>query len=190
MRSSWIAAVGVTAVSLTLACAEGDTVSPVSNARTAVAPAADIATAAMEAAAQRNFVAVLSSTDAGTDSRGQGIAKFKLSADGTEMTYRLNVANIENLLMAHIHIAAPGSNGPVAVWLYPDGPPPQQIPGRFQGVLASGTITNANLVGPLAGMALSDLVALLEADMGYVNVHTTQHPPGEIRGQITVPRGR
>ncbi len=189
MRSNWTLAIGSVTV-LLLGCADRDAASPASDVSTALAAGADVAGVAMQAAPQRNFVAVLSSTDAGTESRGQGVAKFQLSADGAEMTYRLNVANIENLLMAHIHIAAPGSDGPVAVWLYPDGPPPQQIPGRFQGVLATGSITAANLVGPLAGMALSDLVAMLEADMGYVNVHTTQHPPGEIRGQITIPRGR
>jgi hypothetical protein len=57
-------------------------------------------------------------------------------------------------------------------------------------VLATGAITDADLVGPLAGMTLADLVSMLDHDMGYVNVHTQQHPGGEIRGQITIPQGR
>ena len=92
--------------------------------------------------------------------------------------------------MAHIHLAPAGENGPVTVWLYPDGPPPQLIEGRFNGVLATGTITDDDLVGPLAGMTVADLVQRLENGMGYVNVHTAQNPPGEIRGQITIPPGR
>jgi hypothetical protein len=190
MRINQTVALGGVALLLLSGCAERDPMSPNSDVSGALARAADVSAAAMQAAPQRNFVAVLSSADAGSDRKGRGVAKFQLSADGGEMAYRLNVANIENLLMAHIHLAPVGENGPVAVWLYPDGPPPQLIEGRFNGVLATGTITDADLVGPLAGMTVADLVQQLEAEMGYVNVHTTQYPPGEIRGQITIPRGR
>jgi len=118
------------------------------------------------------------------DTRARGVATFKLSNDGTELSYRLNVANIENVLMAHIHLGDTDENGPVVAWLYPSAPPPQLIEGRTQGVLATGTITSADLVGPLAGMTLDDLLAAMSAGGTYVNVHTTQNPGGEIRGQI------
>jgi hypothetical protein len=114
--------------------------------------------------------------------RGQAI--FQLSRDGSELHYKLIVANIENVIMAHIHLGPVGETGPVVVWLYPDGPPPQEIPGRFDGVLAEGTITSENLVGPLAGATLADLIDEIQAGNAYVNVHTVQNPPGEIRGQI------
>lgn len=117
-------------------------------------------------------------------SRGQGQAVFRLSRDGTELHYRLIVANIENVTMAHIHLAPAGVNGPVVVWLYPSGPPPQPIPGRSAGVLADGTITAAQLVGPLSGQSLDELLAALRSGGGYVNIHTQQFPGGEIRGQI------
>ncbi len=114
----------------------------------------------------------------------QGQAVFQLSADGSALRYRLNVANIENVLMAHIHMAPAGSNGGVVAWLYPAGPPPSLIPGRSDGVLVTGTITEANLVGALAGQPLSALVDAMMAGNTYVNVHTSQFPGGEIRGQI------
>ena len=118
-----------------------------------------------------------------TDAQGQAI--FKVSSDGASIHYKLIVANIENVLMAHIHIAPAGQNGGVVVWLYPeDGPPPQLIEGRFQGVLAEGTITADKLTGDLAGASLDALIEKMRAGNTYVNVHTTQHPPGEIRGQI------
>lgn len=116
--------------------------------------------------------------------RAQGQAIFQLSKDGTELSYKLIVSNIENVTMAHIHLAPAGVNGPVVAWLYPDGPPPQLIAGRFSGVLAEGTITAANLVGPLLEASLDDLIEAMRAGDTYVNVHTSQYPPGEVRGQI------
>lgn len=118
------------------------------------------------------------------DSRAQGQSNFKLSADGTSLSYKLIVANIQNVTMSHIHLAPAGSNGPVVAWLYPSGPPPQLIPGRSQGVLAEGVITASSLVGLLAGASLQDLVDEMIAGNTYVNVHTSQFPPGEVRGQI------
>ena len=118
-----------------------------------------------------------------TKATGQTI--FKLSKDGTELEYKLIVANIENVRMAHIHLGPAGANGPVVAWLYPDAPPAQLIPGRTNGILAEGTITSADLVGTLAGASLQDLIDLMTAGQTYVNVHTDQYPGGEIRGQIS-----
>jgi hypothetical protein len=117
-------------------------------------------------------------------SQAQGQAIFQVSRDGTEISYKLIVANIENVTQAHIHLGPAGMNGPVIVWLYPSGPPAQLIPGRSQGVLAEGVITSASLVGLMAGQTLNDLLEQMRADNTYVNVHTTQFPPGEVRGQI------
>lgn len=117
-----------------------------------------------------------------TDAQGQAV--FKLSADGESLSYKLIVANIEDVLMAHIHIAPAGANGPIVVWLYPDAPPPQLIPGRTQGLLAQGVITEDDLVGPLAGEDLDALIAEIRSGNAYVNVHTSANPGGEVRGQI------
>jgi hypothetical protein len=118
------------------------------------------------------------------DTNATGQAIFRLSKDGDSLYYKLLVANIENVTMAHIHLAPAGVNGPVVVWLYPSAPPAQLIPGRTNGILMEGTITEANLVGLLAGQSLADLIANIEAGNAYVNVHTSQYPGGEIRGQV------
>ncbi len=118
------------------------------------------------------------------EGRRNSKAIFKLSPDGESIDYKLIVANIENVLMAHIHLAPAGQNGGVVVWLYPDGPPPQLIENRTQGVLAEGTITEDDLVGSLAGQDLDSLLDEIRDGNAYVNVHTTQNPGGEIRGQI------
>lgn len=145
-----------------------------------------IAPAAMAAPAGQNFTAHLSGDEevppAETDATGQ--TKLEVSKDGAELRYRLIVANIENVTMAHIHVAPVGQNGPVVAWLYPEGPPPQLIPGRTDGILATGTITGDDLVGPLAGEPLSALLDVMREGNAYVNVHTSQFPGGEIRGQI------
>ena len=138
------------------------------------------------AGTNRNFVAHLSGGEEvpPADTKATGQAKFQLSKDGTELSFRVNVANIENVTQAHIHLAPAGANGGVVVWLYPDAPPPELIPGRTQGTLAKGTITADDLVGPLAGQGLDALVEAMKAGNTYVNVHTSQVPGGEIRGQI------
>jgi hypothetical protein len=77
-------------------------------------------------------------------------------------------------------------NGPVVVWLYPEGPPPVEIPGETTGSLATGTITADDLVGDLEGQPLSALIDAMVAGDTYVNVHTTAYGEGEIRGQIAL----
>lgn len=111
----------------------------------------------------------------------QGQANFKLSDDGTALSYKLNVANLDGIRFAHIHLGAAGSNGPVVAFLLQ---PQSPTTGRVNGTLAEGVITAADLVGPLAGRPLSDLLAALESGNAYVNVHTDTYPGGEIRGQI------
>ncbi len=118
------------------------------------------------------------------NTKAQGEAAFALSKDGDSIHYKITVANIENVTMAHIHEGAIGANGPVVVWLYPNAPPPKLIPGKSNGVLAEGTITNANLTGPLAGKGITDLLNDIKSGKAYVNVHTSKYPGGEIRGQI------
>jgi hypothetical protein len=141
---------------------------------------------ALSAGGNRNFRTHLTGDEEvpARDTQAQGQAIFQLSKDGTELSYRLITANIENVLQAHIHLAPAGTNGGIVVWLYPSAPPAQLIPGRSNGPLATGTITSANLVGALAGQPLSALVDALNSGGAYVNVHTSQFPPGEIRGQI------
>lgn len=138
------------------------------------------------AAGGKNFVAHLSGGEEvpAVETLAQGQVIFHLDRSGNELSYKLIAANIENVAMSHIHLAPAGVNGPVVVWLYPSAPPAQLIPGRFSGVLAEGTITAANLVGPLAGKDLSDLIAEMDGGNAYVNVHTSAYPAGEIRGQI------
>ena len=142
----------------------------------------------LQAAPGHNFVAHLNGAQEVANNpvvtKAQGQAIFNLSRDGNSIRYRLIVANIENVRMAHIHLAPADGNGPVVVWLYPEGPPAQLIPGRVNGVLAIGTISEDDLIGPLAGFTIDELIGQMLDGNAYVNVHTDQYPAGEIRGQI------
>lgn len=112
----------------------------------------------------------------------RGNATFNLSNNSTVLQFRVTVANITNATLSHIHLAPPGMNGSIVVNLF-TGPTKN---GSFNGVLAEGNITQANLTGPLAGQPFSALINNMTNGSTYVNVHTTQHPDGEIRGQIQV----
>ena len=96
-------------------------------------------------------------------------------------------------MQSHIHLGPAGVNGPIVVFLYGPAAPGG---GRHDGVLATGTITAANLIGPLAGQPLSALVAAMQGGNAYVNVHTNDgvgatntgpgdFPGGEIRADLT-----
>lgn len=147
---------------------------------------AGIAAAPVLAAPDRNFSTHLSGGEEvpPVETKAEGQAIFMLSTDGNELYYKLIAANIEDILQSHIHLAPEGTNGPIVTWLYPSTPPAILIQGRFNGVLAEGTITAADLTGPLAGQPLSALISEMEDGNTYVNVHTLQNPGGEIRGQI------
>lgn len=94
-----------------------------------------------------------------------GKLQFDLSAVGPELT------------MAHIHAGAKGANGPVIAFLF--GP----VDPGVGALHPTGTITEANLVGPLKGnwKGFSDAMAKGEL---YVNVHSKANPAGVVRGQI------
>lgn len=135
---------------------------------------------ASAAARQMAFIVHLS----GANSSAQGQAIFNVNPNGQSIGYRLIATGIDNVTQAHIHLAPPGANGPVVVWLYPSAPPAAGPSGPINGIFASGTITAANLVGQLAGQPLSVLLSSMQNGQAYVNVHTTDFPAGEIRGQF------
>lgn len=97
----------------------------------------------------------------------------------------MQIDRIWDPTQAHIHIGGPDEDSPVVAWLYPqDVQEPRPIEGLFQGTLAEVTHTPADWVGPIQGMAFQEGIAQLSEVGAYVNVHTEEHPGGEIRGQI------
>ena len=126
------------------------------------------------------------------DTKARGQAIYKVSDDGLSMHYKLIVANIDNVIQAHIHLAPKGTNGGIVLFLHELVPPGG---GPSSGLVREGTVTAANLIGALAGQPLSALIAQMQAGNAYTNVHTNDgiappntgpgdFPGGEIRGQI------
>jgi hypothetical protein len=107
-----------------------------------------------------------------------GFAELEVEDGGNRVEYDIYVSNIDRVTQAHIHQGNSSEAGPIIAPLFNASTPT----GPMTGELTEGSIISANLVGPLQGRQLSDLIALLQNGTAYVNVHTEQNPEGEIRG--------
>lgn len=113
---------------------------------------------------------------------------FTLVDNGTNMTYTLNLTGtpiVGPITGAHIHAiprsgAAPAdTTGGIVVDLNPTTT-------VTTGLLASGTITQASILGlsGAAAISMDSLRTLMNAGRTYVNVHTQANAAGHIRGTI------
>jgi CHRD domain-containing protein len=153
-----------------------------------------VAVAVPVQAASNSFNAHLSGKDVVPvrETQATGQAKFTSNQDATQLQYRINVSNIENVVSAQVFLGAPGENGTAVAVIYGPAAPGA---GKSTGVLTTGTLTAAMLTGSLAGQPLSTLIDAMKAGNAYVIVSTDdgQGAPdekpgdftsGEIRGQI------
>ncbi len=134
------------------------------------------------------FSAVLTGEEAvpPQETLASGRVLFWFSSNGDELRYRLEVYDIDDVLMAHLKLGLPGRWGPVLLWLFPEGPPPGPLryPGRFSGVLAEETVGAERLVGPLQGQSLRALRDEMLKGRTFVQVDTVKRQIGELRGQV------
>ena len=133
---------------------------------------------------------------------GTGTASFELLDHNKTIHYQINIQDVPNITGIHIHQGKVGENGDVVVAIYNNSKQTillkenetkisqitsnsVKINGNVQSsFLASGTINNSDLKGPLYGKSISDLINLIKSKNAYVNVHSQSHPDGEIRGEI------
>lgn len=96
---------------------------------------------------------------------------------GNEIDWTMTLTNMTGVTASHIHgPAAAGVNTGVIINLFI----PVGISGALNGIVANGTITNANN----AAVSLDSLRTLFNNGNAYVNVHTTANTGGEIRDQV------
>jgi hypothetical protein len=101
------------------------------------------------------------------NSPGSGTCMVTLNATETQVTVECRYRNLtSNVSGAHIH-----DNGPVGV----------SGPIRFDFSFTGGT---TGTIGPLTFSTTPAQVADLRANRWYVNIHTSNFPGGEIRGQV------
>ena len=108
---------------------------------------------------------------------GEGEAKFE--SDGETVAFELKWKELTSpAVAAHIHCGGPEEAGPVGVTL-------------FAGEMDTEGEVTGTFTAPDPGNAcgwedLADVLEAMAAGDTYVNVHSLQHPGGEIRGQIAV----
>jgi hypothetical protein len=104
--------------------------------------------------------------------------------------FTLTYSNLSsNATASHIHFAQPNVAGGVMIFLC-GGDAQPACPAATSGTI-TGSITPANVVAlPGQGITAGDLNAalriIIEQGEGYVNLHSTRFPGGEIRGQVKV----
>jgi hypothetical protein len=107
---------------------------------------------------------------------GTGKAEFE-SEDGMSVAFELEWKDLStSAFAAHIHCGVTGQNGPVGVTLFAG---PRGTEGEVKGVFVAPDPGNG-----CGWDDVADVLAAMAAGGAYVNIHTTQHPGGEIRGQI------
>lgn len=127
---------------------------------------------------------------------GKGDIRLLIYPDQSTIHYELSYSGLQaDATQAHIHFGQTAVNGGISVFLCTNlgnGPAATQACPLRAGTV-SGVITMAAVLGPAAqGIAAGELDALVEAlrsRLTYANVHSTQWPGGEIRGQIGTGRG-
>lgn len=103
------------------------------------------------------------------EAAGYGTADLSWDPATRVVTWRIDYSNMCRVTMAHFDYGARGHNGPVAIWLTKKGEP---------------------VKSPIVGTATLSPKEATEFEAGdwYINVHTKDHPEGEVRGQVVPPK--
>ena len=136
-----------------------------------------LATVSAAYADDLKFEAELSGTQEVPPVATEGVGEAKFESDGTSVDFELKWDDLTTpAFAAHIHCGATGENGPVGVTL-------------FDGVMGTegevtGSFTAPNVGNGCGWEDLADVLGAMATGGAYVNVHTTQHGGGEVRGQV------
>jgi hypothetical protein len=98
------------------------------------------------------------------DPDGTGVAELFLNQGQGIISYKITTSNLAEVVGAHIHRASVTEAGPIVIHLM---------------AVANGTVSGV-------AQAEKELIKEIRQhpEMFYVNVHTIEHRPGAIRGQL------
>ena len=154
----------------------------------AAVAAAMLISATPSAAQVVNMTATLTGAEETTSTPGVlglltgavGTATVSVDATNEEVAVQLNLFNFATGTTAgHIHVGPRGVAGPVVL----NFPIPAQRTGDLPLSFRLGVA--AFVARPEIGInTMSDLIQAIVGGGAYVNIHTSQYPAGEIRGQL------
>jgi hypothetical protein len=131
---------------------------------------------------------------------GSGHFTARINKDVPDIEWELSYTDLEGAVQqSHIHIAGPGVNGGISVFLCTNlgnGPagiqPCPPAPAVISGTIAAADVSPnipATLAARNQGLGtgeIEELIAAIRAGATYVNIHSTTWPGGEVRAQIEV----
>lgn len=128
-------------------------------------------------------------------SEGSGSFNAEINEDAQTIMYELRYSGLSApAAAAHIHFGNRFNASGVSAFLCGGGTKPACPPGTATEAVVTGTITAADVIGPVnQGIApgqFDRLVRALREGVAYANVHTSTFQSGEIRGQINDPNQR
>jgi hypothetical protein len=111
----------------------------------------------------------------------RALLTLEYDAAARTVSYKLQITSaLANPSVAAVCQGVSGQSGATVFTLFP-GP---TVSGNFSGVLAEGSITEGDLVGPLEGGRLTDLILLIKTGEAYVTIGTPSQPVDAMRAQI------
>lgn len=114
------------------------------------------------------------------NSTAEGVINFKPKDD--ILTWKMNVTGITDATALKIYQGMKTENGQAIVDLMKSS----KHSDTATGMQMRGNITDSNFVGTMQGKTMDDLKAELGGGNTYVNLHTSEHPDGMIRGQVKI----
>jgi len=115
--------------------------------------------------------------------------------DDSSLTYTLTYNNLSSkVLQSHIHVGATKVAGDITIFLCSNlGNGPADTPACPDDATHSGSVTRTVTAADVTNLAaaqgipagdFTDVVRAIVSHVTYVNVHSSNFPSGEIRGQI------
>ena len=136
------------------------------------------------------FLGVNETPSISTDATATLKVRINGSGDSATITYTLTYSGLRApVTQSHIHFAQARVAGGIMVFLCSNlGNGPAGTPACPQSGTVSRTLSAADVVGPVPqGIAAGEMARVVRAirdGAAYGNVHSTQFPSGEIRGQL------